>query len=170
MGGGDGMAEPPRSSPDLAAPAERDELLATKVTIPRTRPDRLARARLFQRLDEGMGRGLVLVCTPAGFGKTTLVADWAQSARWPVAWLSLDPDDNDPTRFWRYLVAALDQVVEGLGEHLLPRLSPASGTSSQGVVTALITSSRTSPTSSRWSWTTTTRSKNRRSMTAWPCC
>jgi LuxR family transcriptional regulator, maltose regulon positive regulatory protein len=132
------MAERPTSSPDVAAPAERDELLATKVNIPRTRPDRLARARLFQRLDAGMGRALVLVCTPAGFGKTTLLADWAQSAQWPVAWLSLDPDDNDPARFWRYVVAALDRVVEGLGEHLLPRLRPASGTSSHGVVTALV--------------------------------
>jgi LuxR family transcriptional regulator, maltose regulon positive regulatory protein len=131
------MAEPPTSSPDLAAPGERNELLATKVNIPRTRPDRLARSRLFQRLDEGLARQLILVCTPAGFGKTTLLADWAHSAQWPVAWLSLDPDDNDPARFWRYVVAALDRVVDGLGEHLLPRLSPASGTSSLGVVTAL---------------------------------
>jgi LuxR family transcriptional regulator, maltose regulon positive regulatory protein len=132
------MAERLTSSPDLAAPGEREELLATKVNIPRTRPDRLARARLFQRLDAGMGRALVLVCTPAGFGKTTLLADWAQSAHWPVAWLSLDADDNDPVRFWRYMVAALDRVVEGLGEHLFPRLSPATGTSTQGAVTALI--------------------------------
>jgi ATP/maltotriose-dependent transcriptional regulator MalT len=66
------MTEPPTSSPDLAAPRERDELLATKVAIPRTRPDRLARARLFQPLDEGMARALVLVCAPAGFDKTTL--------------------------------------------------------------------------------------------------
>jgi LuxR family transcriptional regulator, maltose regulon positive regulatory protein len=56
----------------------------------------------------------------------------------PVAWLSLDPDDNDPARFWHYVVAALDQVAEGVGEHLLPLLSPASGTSSRDVVTAII--------------------------------
>jgi LuxR family transcriptional regulator, maltose regulon positive regulatory protein len=132
------MAEPPTAPLDLAAPGARDELLATKVNLPRTRPDRLARSRLVQRLDEGMGRPLVLVCTPAGFGKTTLLADWAADATLPVGWLSLDPDDNDPMRFWRYVVAALDRVVGGLGEHLVPLLSPGSGTSTHGVVTALI--------------------------------
>jgi LuxR family transcriptional regulator, maltose regulon positive regulatory protein len=131
------MAEP--TAPlELAAAGARDELLATKVNIPGTRPDRLARARLFQRLDEGMGRTLVLVCTPAGFGKTTLLADWAADATMPVAWLSLDADDNDPVRFWRYVVAALDRVQEGLAEHLVPLLSPGSGISTHGVVTALI--------------------------------
>ena len=131
------MAEP--TAPlDLAAAGARDELLATKVNLPRTRPDLLARSRLFRRLDEGLSRPLVLVCTPAGFGKTTLLADWAAEATLPVAWLSLDPDDNDPMRFWRYVVAALDRVVGGLGEHMVPLLSPGSGTSTQGVVTALI--------------------------------
>ena len=132
------MAEPPTAPLDLAAPGARDELLATKVNLPRTRPDRLARSRLVRRLDEGMGRPLVLVCTPAGFGKTTLLANWAADATLPVGWLSLDPDDNEPMRFWRYVVAALDRVVGGLGEHLVPLLSPGSGTSTHGVVTALI--------------------------------
>jgi LuxR family maltose regulon positive regulatory protein len=132
------MAEPPTAPRDLAAPGARDELLGTKVSLPRTRPDRLARSRLVQRLGEGMGRPLVLACTPAGFGKTTLLADWAADATLPVGWLSLDPDDNEPMRFWRYVVAALDRVVDGLGEHLVPLLSPGSGTSTHGVVTALI--------------------------------
>ena len=70
-----------------------------------------------------MAREMLLVCTPAGFGKTTLLADWAASAKWSVAWLSLDPEDNDPTRFWRYVVAALDRIREGLVEHLLPLLT-----------------------------------------------
>jgi LuxR family transcriptional regulator, maltose regulon positive regulatory protein len=131
------MAEPPTAPLDLAAAGARDELLATKVNLPRTRPDRLARSRLVQRLDEGMSRPLVLVCTPAGFGKTTLLADWAADAPLPVAWLSLDSDDNDPMRFWRYVVAALDRVVGGLGEQVVPLLSPGSGTSTHGVVTAI---------------------------------
>jgi LuxR family transcriptional regulator, maltose regulon positive regulatory protein len=132
------MTEPPTSSPDLAAPRERDELLATKVSIPRTRPDRLARSQLLQRLNEGMARQLTLVCTPAGFGKTTLLADWATSVRSPVAWLSLDPDDDDPARFWRYVVAALDRACEGLGEQLLSLFAAPTPPSGQGVVTALI--------------------------------
>src|SRR5215212_580216 len=132
------MAEPPTAPLDPAAAGARDELLATKVNLPRTRPDRLARSRLVQRLGEGVGRPLVLVCTPAGFGKTTLLADWAADATLPVGWLSLDPDDNEPMRFWRYVVAALAREARGLGERLDPLLSPGSGTSTHGVVTALI--------------------------------
>jgi LuxR family transcriptional regulator, maltose regulon positive regulatory protein len=139
------MAEPPTAPLDLAAPDARDELLATKVNLPRTRPDRLARSRLVQRLHEGISRPLVLVCTPAGFGKTTLLADWAADATLPVAWLSLDPDDNEPMRFWRYVVAALDRVVGGLGEQIVPLLNPGSGTSTHGVVTALSNRLQTQP-------------------------
>jgi len=132
------MAESRMSSADQAAARARDDLLATKLNVPRTRPDHLGRSRLLRRLDQGMARELVVVCTPAGFGKTTLLADWAASARWPVAWLSLDPEDNDPVRFWRYVVAALDRVAGGLGERVLPLLRPPSVMSSQGVVTALV--------------------------------
>ena len=132
------MAEPPRSSADLAAPRERDQLLATKLSIPRPRPDRLARSRLRQRLDEGLGRPLILVCTPAGFGKTTLLADWATSTAMPVAWLSLDPDDNDPARFWRYVVAALERAGVPVAERV-GSLSPhGAEASSHAVVTAVI--------------------------------
>jgi LuxR family maltose regulon positive regulatory protein len=132
------MTEPPTSSPDPTAPLKQDQPLATKVNIPRTRPGRLARSQLLARLDEGMTRKLVLVCTPAGFGKTTLLADWATSTRWAVAWLSLDPDDNDPARFWRYVVAAIDCACKGLGEQLLSLLAAPTPLSGQGVVTALI--------------------------------
>jgi LuxR family transcriptional regulator, maltose regulon positive regulatory protein len=133
------------SSPDDIAAGERDDLLATKLNIPRTRPDHLGRSRLIQRLDQGMAREMVLVCTPAGFGKTTLLADWAANAKWPVAWLSLDPEDNDPTRFWRYVAAALDRAHEGLVEHLLPLLTPPGVVSSQGTVTALVNQLQASP-------------------------
>jgi LuxR family maltose regulon positive regulatory protein len=78
-------------------------------------------------------------------GKTTLLADWAARATLPVAWLSLDPDDNDPVRFWRHVATALDRVVGGLGEQLVPLLSPGSGTSTQGVVTALINQLEANP-------------------------
>lgn len=134
---GDGMAGSRTSPPNQAPARERAELLATKLSRPRTRPDRLARSHLVQQLNEGMARELLLVCTPAGFGKTTLVADWAASASWPVAWLSLDTEDNDPARFWRYVVAALDLVCEGLAEQVLPRLSAPAVLSSEGVVTVL---------------------------------
>jgi hypothetical protein len=96
VGAGDDMTEPPTSSPDPAAPGERDEPLGTKVNIPRPRPDRPARSQLFQRLDEGIAQALILLCAPAGFGKTTLLTDWATSASCPVAELS--PDEGTTTR------------------------------------------------------------------------
>jgi LuxR family transcriptional regulator, maltose regulon positive regulatory protein len=131
------MAESRTSSPDEAATEEREELLATKLNIPQPRPDQLRRSRLIDRLNQGMAQKLIMVCTPAGFGKTSLLADWAASTEWPVAWLSLDPQDNDPVRFWRYLVGALDRTCSGLANHVLPLLTPTSVIGGEVVVTAL---------------------------------
>jgi LuxR family maltose regulon positive regulatory protein len=132
------MTESRRSTPGLGEGLERGELLATKVTIPRIRSGWLARPRLVDALNEAMDRELILVCTPAGFGKTTLLADWAQKAKWPVAWLCLDPDDSDPVRFWRYVVAALDRAGVPVGDRVLPLIEGSAATSSRGLVTALI--------------------------------
>ena len=63
----------------------------------------------------GLGRRLCLLSAPAGYGKTTLLSEWAVSTALDVAWLSLDEDDNDSVRFWSYLVAALQRVANGLG-------------------------------------------------------
>jgi LuxR family transcriptional regulator, maltose regulon positive regulatory protein len=86
----------------------------------------------------GDGPALVLVCTPAGFGKTTLLADWAQSAQRPVAWLSLDADDNDPARFWRYVAAAFERVSVPVAERVGSLSTPGGEASSHAVVTAVI--------------------------------
>ena len=139
------MAGSRRSSPDDAVAGERDEVLATKVNIPQTRRDHLTRSRLIEGLNDGMARDVILVCTPAGFGKTTLLADWAASARCAVAWLSLDPEDNDPIRFWRYVVVALDRAAGGIGHRVLPFLGLPGVTSVRGVVTALINELQTAP-------------------------
>ena len=93
----------------ITLPAERpDVLLATKLHLPRIHPGFVPRPRLVQAVCEGLARELVLVCAPAGFGKTALLADWARVDGRPLAWLSLDAGDNDPARFWRYALAALD--------------------------------------------------------------
>jgi LuxR family transcriptional regulator, maltose regulon positive regulatory protein len=120
------------------AAAERDVLLATKLHVPGLRPGFVPRPRLAQRLDEGADRGLVLVCAPAGSGKTVLLADWARSGRRPAAWLSLDDGDNDPARFWRHAVAALARACPGIGERVGPLLGPPAPASFEGLVTALI--------------------------------
>jgi LuxR family maltose regulon positive regulatory protein len=134
---GDAMAESRISSPDEAATEEREELLATKLNLPQPRPDHLRRSRLTDRLNQGMAQKLIMVCTAAGFGKTSLLAEWAASTRWRVSWLSLDPQDNDPVRFWRYVVGALDRTCDGLAEQVLPLLTPTGVTEGELVVTTL---------------------------------
>ena len=116
----------------------RDALLATKLHVPGPRPGFVPRSRLTQRLDEGLGRGVVLVCAPAGSGKTMLVADWARRGGRPVAWLSLDTGDNDPARFWRHAVAALDGVCPGLDERVGPLLGSPAPPTFEPLVSAVI--------------------------------
>src|SRR6266699_1430510 len=132
------MAEPPAATPWGVAAPEQDALLATKLHVPRPQPGFVPRPRLVQALDEGLARGLVLVCAPAGSGKTALLADWARRGQRPVAWLSLDAADNDPARFWRHAAAALDRVSPGIAERVGPLLGPPAPASFEGLVTALI--------------------------------
>jgi LuxR family maltose regulon positive regulatory protein len=121
-----------------AATSERDVLLATKLNVPGLRSDLVPRPRLAQRLDEGRGRGLVLACAPAGYGKTVLLAEWVRRGRHRVAWLSLDAGDNDPARFWRHAAAALDRARPGISERMGSLLGPPAPPSFEPLVTALI--------------------------------
>src|SRR5215470_2601415 len=132
------MAELSAAAPAGGAAFERDVLLATKLHMPRLQQGFVARLRLVEALDEGLSRRLMLVCAPAGFGKTALLADWARRGSRPVAWLSLDAGDNDPARFWRHALAALDRVRPGIGERAGPLLGPPAPLSFEGLVTALI--------------------------------
>ena len=129
------MGEPAAAG---TAMSERDVLLATKLHVPGPRPGFVPRPRLAGRLDDGLAQGLVLVCAPAGYGKTTLLAGWVRHGRAPVAWLSLDAGDNDPARFWRHAVAALDRVRPGISERMGPLLGPPPPPSFGPLVTALI--------------------------------
>ena len=100
-------------------------ILATKLYIPPPPPKIVRRPRLIERLNEGLrqnqwfGRKLTLISASAGFGKTTLVSEWIAGCERPVAWLSLDEGDNDPTCFLTYLVAALQTVAPKIGEGIL---------------------------------------------------
>jgi LuxR family maltose regulon positive regulatory protein len=117
------VVQPPFGARSVVS-SERDVLLATKLHVPGARPGLVPRPRLAGRLEEGLARGLVLVCAPAGYGKTVLLADWVRRAGFPAAWLSLDAGDNDPARFWRHAVAALDRARPGIGGRLGPLLGP----------------------------------------------
>jgi LuxR family maltose regulon positive regulatory protein len=92
-------------------PAAGVPLLASKLTPPRTPRWLVVRGRLLESLDAGVQGRLTLLTGPAGSGKTVLVSSWATTAALPgpVAWLSLEAADNDPARFWFYLLAALRQ-------------------------------------------------------------
>jgi ATP/maltotriose-dependent transcriptional regulator MalT len=98
----------------------------------------VSRQRLEERLDEGLGQGVVLVCAPAGYGKTVLLADWVRRGPRPAAWLSLDAGDNDPARFWRHAVAALDQARPGVADRVELLLGPPAAPSFAGLLTTLI--------------------------------
>ncbi|MBV7331297.1 hypothetical protein KFU94_24280 [Chloroflexi bacterium TSY] len=91
-------------------------MLTTKLHRPPVRPQLVARPHLIERLHEGLYRKLILLSAPAGFGKTTLISDWLRQVPLPVAWLSLDEGDNDPTRFLTYFVSALAQIDLYLGQ------------------------------------------------------
>jgi LuxR family transcriptional regulator, maltose regulon positive regulatory protein len=93
-------------------------ILTTKLFSPSLPARRVARPLLVSQLEEGvrLGRRLSLVSAPAGFGKTCLVTEWLAATDHAYAWVSLDEGDNDPVRFFRYLLAALQKVYPGVGE------------------------------------------------------
>jgi LuxR family maltose regulon positive regulatory protein len=82
-------------------------LLTTKLFIPPRRPrDSIVdRSRLTDRLSAADGQRLTLITAPAGFGKSTLLSEWIPQSERCVSWLSLDANDNDPARFWAYVIA-----------------------------------------------------------------
>jgi LuxR family maltose regulon positive regulatory protein len=110
-------------------------LLKTKLYIPPARPELVSRPRLIERLNAGLGRKLTLISAPAGFGKTTLVSEWVNHLRLDAekesqivdrtAWLSLDENDNDPTRFLVYFIAALQTLALSQVEGIETRQKPA---------------------------------------------
>src|SRR5499433_3274449 len=137
------MAEQPMTSLAGGAASERDVLVATKFHVPRA--GFVPRPRLLARLGEGVGRGLTVVGTPAGFGKTTMLGDWARRSRQSAAWLSLDAGDNDPARFWRYVTAALERVCPGIDAPVMALLRGLQRPPLEAVATAVINELTTLP-------------------------
>jgi LuxR family maltose regulon positive regulatory protein len=118
-----------------------DQLLLTKLSVPSARPSLVPRLRLSERLQEGLERKLTLVSAPAGFGKSTLLSAWigelSDDGR-PFAWISMDSSDNDPARFWRYFVTAVDQLQPGSGETALALLGSPRAPSMEAALTTLL--------------------------------
>lgn len=113
-------------------------ILTTKLFAPSLRNPVVRRTRLLERMDAGIEHGLTLVSAPAGFGKTTLVSDWAAGVARPVAWLSLDESDSSLPRFLSYLIAALRHVDVPIGEGVLAALQSPQAPPMEVVMTALV--------------------------------
>ena len=116
-----------------------EQLLTTKLFIPQSRTNLVPRPRLLEKLDQGLQHHkLTLMSAPAGFGKTTLVSGWVTICKRPVAWLSLDKGDSDPSRFLTYLVSALQTILPDVGEGALGALQSPQPPPSNSILIGLL--------------------------------
>jgi ATP/maltotriose-dependent transcriptional regulator MalT len=117
-----------------------DSLLVTKVSLPLLRHILVPREKILRQLSEGVRDGhlLTLVSAPPGYGKTTTVRMWVEKAGYPIAWVSLEKSDNDLKQFLTYVLTALGQAVENLGQAALEVVENTQEISLQHVLGLLI--------------------------------
>jgi ATP/maltotriose-dependent transcriptional regulator MalT len=115
-----------------------ENVLHTKLMVPRVPPSVVQRDELLRRLDGSLDRKLTLVTAPTGFGKTTLVSMWIANRDFAATWVTLDENDNDPARFWTYIVSALRTHSPALGRSTLSALNASVLPSVQTLLTPLI--------------------------------
>ena len=116
-------------------------LLETKLFAPRWHADLISRPRLVERLRQGGKQKLVLISAPAGFGKSTLLAEWLMNGMSPTAgsaWISLDQSDNDPTLFWSYFLNGLRNISPEGCEQALSMLHSPQPVPIETILTTLI--------------------------------
>ncbi|NQT74708.1 MAG: hypothetical protein HQ553_18375 [Chloroflexi bacterium] len=119
-------------------------LLQTKLFAPLVPPELVSRPRLIERFEAGLHRKLTLVSAPAGFGKTTLLTEWVHQHRedsqvqMPVGWISLDKDDNDPSRYWTYYVEALQMIHPDMGRSVIDMIQSPQPQPVESFLTSLI--------------------------------
>jgi LuxR family transcriptional regulator, maltose regulon positive regulatory protein len=111
-------------------------LAATKIHVPRLRENLVSRLDLEKRLETGLTCPLTLISAPAGYGKTTLLAQLA--TRIPLTWLSLDNEDNDPVRFWSNFISALQTRNQRIGTSAFQMLSTPQTPPLHAIVVQLI--------------------------------
>jgi len=119
------------------------QFLATKTQRPRRAPGLIDRPRLLDRLDQAPARRLTIIKGAAGFGKTSLAIAWAeklQASGHAVAWLSLDLEDDEPTRFLLYVAHVLRRACDGLGKPAIDLIEEIVLIRPQTIVRSLINS------------------------------
>ncbi len=117
---------------------DSDQLIRTKLRLPFIRPGVVSRPRLQDQVTQGLHGSLVLVTAPAGFGKTTLVGSCVVACGMPVAWLSLDQNDNRTGRFLNYLIAAVNGVDQSIGVEAAQLLAASPQTPIETILTSII--------------------------------
>ncbi len=122
----------------ILATQKADTLIRTKLRLPYIRPGLVSRPRLQEQIARGLCGPLTLITAPAGFGKTTLVASFVANCGMPVAWLSLDKNDNQAGRFLSYLVAAFKEADHKAGSEAAQLLAAAQEALAEAVLTSLI--------------------------------
>jgi len=118
--------------------ANERPLLRTKISVPRIMPEFVHRQRLTERIKRGVRGPVTLLAAPAGFGKTNLLIEWREETTLPVAWLNLDEEDNEISRFYSYLVGALQTLEPSLGEEGLDFIQSTRGSGLEVGLTLLI--------------------------------
>ena len=113
-------------------------ILATKLYTPPPRSKIVRRSRLIEQLNSGLHRRLTLISAPAGFGKTTLVSEWAADCGRPTAWLSIDEGDGDITRFLTYLISALQTIKSEIGIEALQGIRASQSPLLESILISLI--------------------------------
>ena len=134
--------QPPAATPPSSFTGTPSlHLLTTKISVPPARLNMVTRPRLLQRMNAAVRGTITLIVAPAGWGKTTLLSAWyadPSHGTLPLAWVSLDASDNDPTRFWTYVIAALNTLHPGVGETPLALFYASSSPPIEAVLTSLL--------------------------------
>jgi LuxR family maltose regulon positive regulatory protein len=113
-------------------------MLLTKLHIPQPKKNTVHRFGLFEKLDEGLNRKLILVSATAGYGKTTLLCDWLNYSKVPAAWFSIDDSDNDPFEFLTIMISGIRTIDQNIGNNSLELLKSPGTLTTEYIIELLI--------------------------------
>jgi LuxR family maltose regulon positive regulatory protein len=136
-----GERNQPQTTIQRAAPAEIEiPIIKTKLFLPKIPHNLVRRPKLVSLLDQGTQLPLTILSASAGFGKTTLLAEWAAQSHMPVAWLGLDQADYDPHCLASYITSAIRGVLSGssIGSEALSLLRTSSPLPIESIISSLI--------------------------------